>query len=77
MPDPSALVVKNGVKIFSNDTVKVTYIDCSEVFTDTVDVSYSDDCAGYAPFSWHYSCDGCGCGTYIREVEIIGNKYDN
>ena len=68
---------KNGVKIFSNDTVNVTYVDCGEVCTDTVDVSHDISRAGYTPFSWEYSCDGCNCSTYIQEVEVIGNKYND
>ena len=68
---------KNGTKIFTNDTVNVTYIDCGSVYTETIDVSYDEGCAGYTPFSWNYSCEGCGCGTNVQEVEIIGNKYNN
>ena len=68
---------KNGMKIFTNDTVNVTYIDCGNVYTETIDVSYDEGCAGYTPFSWNYSCEGCGCNTYIQDVEVIGNKYNN
>ena len=68
---------KNGIKIFTNDTVNVTYIDCGNIYTETRDVGYDESCAGYTPFSWTYFCEGCDCRTYIQEVEVVGNKYNN
>lgn len=74
----TGLTDKNGTKIFEGDIVKVRllYSD-GERATEITTVVYDENNCCYSPMNWKESCLWCDYSTSIKEIEVIGNIYDN
>lgn len=73
---------KNNREIFTQDVVKVKYLDIDENEQTAVEVEEAvivdvENNTGYAPFSWGRECDSCCSSVVVIEVEIIGNIHNN
>nr|DAV14505.1 MAG TPA: YopX protein [Caudoviricetes sp.] len=74
----TGLTDKNGTKIFEGDIVKVRLLYSNgERATEITTVVYDENNCCYSPMNWKESCQWCDYSTSIKEIEVIGNIYDN
>lgn len=66
---------KNGKLIYENDIVRVCWQDNEAQCEEIAQVAW--DKFGYYPWLDEYHCDGCDLFNEVRDIEVIGNRFDN
>lgn len=66
---------KNGNLIWENDVVRVCWQDNEAQCEEIAQVTW--DKFGYYPWLDEYYCDGCDLFNEVRDIEVIGNIFDN
>lgn len=66
---------KNGKLIYENDIVRVCWQDNEAQCEEIAQVAWDE--FGYYPWLDEYHCDGCDLFNEVRDIEVIGNRFDN
>lgn len=66
---------KNDNLIWENDVVRVCWQDNEAQCEEIAQVAW--DKFGYYPWLDEYYCDGCDLFNEVRDIEVIGNIFDN
>ena len=66
---------KNGKLIWENDVIKVCWQDNEAQCEEIAQVAWDE--FGYYPWLDEYHCDGCDLFNEVRDIEVIGNIFDN
>lgn len=66
---------KNGKLIWENDVIKVCWQDNETQCEEITQVAWDE--FGYYPWLDEYHCDGCDLFNEVRDIEVIGNIFDN
>lgn len=66
---------KNGNLIWENDIVRVCWQDNEAQCEEIAQVAWNE--FGYYPWLDEYHCDGCDLFNEVRDIEVIGNSFDN
>lgn len=66
---------KIGNLIWENDVVRVCWQDNEAQCEEIAQVTW--DKFGYYPWLDEYCCDGCDLFNEVRDIEVIGNIFDN
>lgn len=66
---------KNGKLIWENDIVRACWQDNEAQCEEIAQVTW--DKFGYYPWLDEYHCDGCDLFNEVRDIEVIGNIFDN
>ena len=66
---------KNGKLIWENDVIKVCWQDNETQCEEIAQVAWDE--FGYYPWLDEYHCDGCDLFNEVRDIEVIGNMFDN
>ena len=66
---------KNGKLIWENDVLRVCWQDNEAQCEEIAQVTW--DKFGYYPWLDEYHCDGCDLFNEVRDIEVIGNIFDN
>ena len=66
---------KNGNLIWENDIVRVCWQDNEAQCEEIAQVAWDE--FGYYPWLDEYHCDGCDLFNEVRDIEVIGNRFDN
>lgn len=65
----------NGKLIWENDVARVCWQDNEAQCEEIAQVAL--DKFGYYPWLDEYYCDGCDLFNKVRDIEVIGNIFDN
>lgn len=66
---------RNGKLIWENDVLRVFWQDNEAQCEEIAQVTW--DKFGYYPWLDEYYCDGCDLFNEVRDIEVIGNIFDN
>lgn len=66
---------KNSKLIWENDVIKVCWQDNETQCEEIAQVAWDE--FGYYPWLDEYHCDGCDLFNEVRDIEVIGNIFDN
>lgn len=66
---------ENGKLIWENDVARVCWQDNEAQCEEIAQVAL--DKFGYYPWLDEYYCDGCNLFNKVRDIEVIGNIFDN
>lgn len=66
---------KNGKLIWENDVLRVCWQDNEAQCEEIAQVTW--DKFGYYPWLDEYYCDGCDLFNEVRDIEVIGNIFDD
>lgn len=66
---------KNSKLIWENDVIKVCWQDNETQYEEIAQVAWDE--FGYYPWLDEYHCDGCDLFNEVRDIEVIGNIFDN
>lgn len=66
---------KNDNLIWENDIVRVCWQDNEAQCEEIAQVAWDE--FGYYPWLDEYHCDGCDLFNEVRDIEVIGNSFDN
>ena len=66
---------KNGKLIWENDVVRVCWQDNEAQCEEIAQVAWDE--FGYYPWLDEYHCEGCDLFNEVRDIEVVGNIFDN
>lgn len=67
----------DGVEIYVNDIVIITYSEDGETNEEIRVVSDAGKGQGYSPLNWGEICESCDHCVEINSIKVIGNIYEN
>ena len=67
----------DGVEIYVNDIVIITYSEDGETNEEIRVVSDAGKGQGYSPLNWGEICKSCDHCVEINSIKVIGNIYEN
>lgn len=66
---------KNGKLIWEGDVVRVCWQDNEAQCEEIAQIVWNK--FGYYPWLDEYYCDGCDLFNEVRDIEVVGNIFDN